>query len=75
MMMQTKNPYMSSLDNTIESLAQQIDQGLHDGTYSTWAQAWEYHKTTFGTLSIQMSIPTGQVVAEVLDAIESMENY
>lgn len=69
-----KNPYIRNTEVTpIETLAKQIDQGFQDGTFKNWAEAWAYHKSTFGTLSIQMSIPTGQVVAEVLDVIENME--
>lgn len=60
-------------ESQINILARQIDQGFQEGHYSKWSEAWNYHKSTIGTLSIQMSIPTGQVVAEILDAIEMME--
>lgn len=60
-------------ETPVTTLAKQIDQGFQEGHYSKWSEAWDYHKSTIGTLSIQMSIPTGQVVAEILDAIEMME--
>jgi len=60
-------------ESPVTTLAKQIDQGFQEGRYNNWSEAWNYHKTTIGTLSIQMSIPTGQVVAEILDAIEMLE--
>ncbi len=61
-------------NSQIENLARMIDEGFQEGYYNTWVKAWDYHKSTIGTISIQLSMPTGQVVAEILDAIEAMEN-
>jgi len=54
----------------IETLAKNISKDWKSGELVTWSQTWDKYKSTIGTISIQESIPTGQVVAEILDLLE-----
>ena len=57
---------------TIEALANNIRRDWATGELNSWIQTWAKYKSTFGTISIQESIPTGQVIAEILDLLEGM---
>lgn len=56
----------------IETLANNISKDWESGELVSWSQTWAKYKSTIGTISIQESVPTGQVIAEILDILEGL---
>ena len=60
---------------TVEALAEQIERDLNSLHCQNWSQVWELYGTTIATLSLRSNgYPTGRVLAEIIDLIESRNN-